>query len=85
MSTMPRRVPENAKLLFGPYEPPPLRTGDRATCLYRDALVVVTSWSDRRISWPRCLALGHRGGAGLLVEEELARAITHESAAALMY
>src|SRR5262249_7625408 len=62
-----RRVPENAKLLFGPYEPPPLQKGDRATCLSRDADVVITSWSDGRISWPRCRALGHRGGSGLLV------------------
>jgi hypothetical protein len=85
MSAMPRRVPEDCKLLFGPYEPPPLRKGDRATCLYWDARVVVTSWSDGRISWPRCRALGHRGGSGLQVEEELARAITHESAAALMF
>jgi hypothetical protein len=80
-----RHVPENARLLFGPYTPPPLRKGDRATCLYRDADVVITSWSSGRISWPRCQALGHRGGSGLLVEEELARAIRSESAAALEY
>ena len=71
MSTMPRRVPENAKLLFGPYEPPPLRKGDRATCFYRDSVVVITAWSDGRLSWPRCRALGHRGGSSLLVDEEL--------------
>jgi hypothetical protein len=80
-----RRVPENAKLLFGPYEPPPLRKGDRTRCLYRDADVVITSWSDGRISWPRCRALGHRGGSGLLVDDELARAVRSVSAAALMY
>ena len=79
------RIPKNARLLFGPYEPPPLQKGDRATCLYRDALVVVTNWSSGRISWPRCRAIGHRGGSGLLVDEELARAILHQSAAALMY
>jgi hypothetical protein len=27
MSTMPCRVPENRKLLLGPYEPPPLAKG----------------------------------------------------------
>jgi hypothetical protein len=85
MSTMPRRVPENANLLIGPYEPPPVTKGDRATCFYRDTAVVITSWSDGRIGWPRCRALGHRGGSGLLVDEELARAISSESAAALMY
>src|SRR5437763_7296911 len=80
-----RRVPDKYRLLHGPYEPPPLRKGDRTTCLYRDALVVVTAWSDGRIPWPRCRALGHRGGSGLLVEEELARAVRSESAAALCY
>jgi hypothetical protein len=47
--------------------------------------VVITSWSDGRISWPRCRALGHRGGSGLLVEDELARAVRGESAAAVMF
>jgi hypothetical protein len=85
MSAMPHRVPDNCKLLFGPYEPPPLAKGDRATCFYRDTAVVITSWSDSRLSWPRCRALGHRGGSGLLVEEELARAVRSESAAAIMF
>jgi hypothetical protein len=80
-----RRVPDNARLLFGPYTPPPLRKGDRTHCRYRDALVVVTSWSDGRISWPRCRALSHRGGSGLLVDDELARAVRNESAAAIMF
>jgi outer membrane lipoprotein-sorting protein len=48
--------------------------------------VVVTGWSDGRISWPRCRALDSRGhGSGLLVDEELARAVRSESAAAVMY
>jgi len=72
-------------LLFGPYRPPALRRGDRTHCLVRDALVVVTSWSDGRISWPRCRTLGHRGGSSLLVEDELAGAIRGESALALMF
>ena len=40
-------------------------------CFYRDADVVITSWSGGRISWPRCRAIGHRGGSGLLAVGEL--------------
>ncbi len=82
---MPRRVPENARLLFGPYTPPPLKRGDRATGLYRDSDVVITSWSDALISWPRCKVRGQRGGSGLLVDEELARAVRSEAEIAVAY
>jgi hypothetical protein len=34
------------KLLFGPYRPPHLCKGDRATCLYRGCEVIVTGWTD---------------------------------------
>jgi len=48
--------------------------------------VVVTGWSDARISWPRCRAVGTRGGgSGLLLDAELADAVRHESAEAIMY
>jgi hypothetical protein len=47
-----RGVPDKFRLLHGPYEPPPLRKGDRTTCLYRDADAVITGWSGGRISWP---------------------------------
>ena len=77
---------ECVKLLFGPYTAPPLRRGDRASCLYRDGLVVVISWTDAPIPWPRCRALdGPGGGSGLLVDEELARAVRRESAVSIMY
>jgi hypothetical protein len=50
---MPRRaVDDRLKLLHGPYRAPRLRVGDRATCLFRDCLVVVTGWTDAPISWP---------------------------------
>jgi hypothetical protein len=48
--------------------------------------VVITSWSDGRISWPRCRLLDtHGGGSGLLVDEELARAVRCESSLAIQY
>ena len=41
-------------LHFGPYRAPALKRGDRAFCLARDCLVVVTSWTGARLPWPRC-------------------------------
>jgi hypothetical protein len=77
---------DRVKLLFGPYRPLALRRGDQASCLLRNCDVVITGWSAGRISWPRCRALGTRGGgSGLLLDEELARAVRHESAAAVMH
>jgi hypothetical protein len=77
---------DRVQLLFGPYKAPALRRGGRAFCLLRDCTVVVTSWTDARVPWPRCRALDGPGrGSGLLLDEELARAVRHESAAAVMY
>src|SRR5438105_3906799 len=74
------------RLLHCPYHPPALRRGDLATCLLRDGEVVITGWSAARIAWPRCGALGtHGGGSGLLVDEELARAVRLEPAIAIRY
>jgi len=72
--------------LHGPYRAPALKKGDRGTCLFRDADVIVTSWTGARIPWPRCRLLeGKGGGSGLLVDEELARAVRCESALAVRY
>ena len=77
---------ERIRLLFGPYKALPLKGGDRVTCLFRDCEVIVTGWTDEPIPWPRCRALdGPGGGSGLLVDEELARAVRHEAAAAVMF
>jgi hypothetical protein len=82
---MPQRIDPH-QLHHGPYNPPAVRRGDRATCLYRDADLIVTGWSDARISWPRCRRLGSRGGGlGLLVHEELARAVRLELSTAIQY
>jgi hypothetical protein len=63
-----------------------LKRGDKAFCLVRDYPVVVIGWSNARISWPRCLPLDPpRCGRGLLIDDELARAIRHESAMAVAY
>jgi hypothetical protein len=68
------QVNEAIRLLFGPYRAPRLRRGDRAFCLLRDGPVVITSWTDAPIPWPRCRKLdGPGGGSGLLLDEELVR------------
>jgi hypothetical protein len=84
---MPRRgADDRVRLLHGPYLVPRLRRGDRAFCLYRDTDVVVTGWTDARISWPRCRPLDvPRTHPSLLVDDELARAVRQESAAAVRF
>ena len=79
--------PHRIKLLVGPYRAPPLKPGERAFCLFRDCDALVTSWTGARIPWPRCRPLrDYRGGGwGLLLDDELARAVRHESAAAICY
>jgi hypothetical protein len=73
-------------VLRGSYTPPDLQRGDQTGCLVRDCTLVVSSWSDAPISWPRgCPAVQSPGSASLIVDEELARAVRHESAAALRY
>ena len=81
---MPRTDPNKVRLLHGPNTTPKLRRGARATCLYRDKDVIVTGLSAGRIPWPLCKPIG-RGRPGLLVEEELARAIRCESSLAVQH
>ena len=42
-TAMPRR--HTPRLLHGPYNPPAVRRGDLATCLYRDSDVIITGVS----------------------------------------
>jgi hypothetical protein len=73
-------------LLFGPDRALAVKRGDRSQCLYRDATVVSTRWTDAPLPWPRCRPLDSSGaGSGLLVDEELARAVRHESAAGVAF
>jgi len=77
---------EKAALLFGPYKTPMVKVGDQVSCLGRDADVVIYDWSLAPIPWPLCYYAGTRAaGRGLLVDEELVRAIRQESAAALIH
>jgi len=71
-------------LLGAPYAAPPYFVGDDATCLFRDREVVISSWTMAPMAWPRCQVLGQQGGHGLLVDDELVRAIRTESAQAIM-
>jgi hypothetical protein len=77
---------DRLKLLFGPSRAPRLRKGDRATCLPLDTDVVITGWTDARISWPLCRPLDNRmGRPTILLDDELARAVRHEAAAAIRH
>ena len=73
------------QILRGIYQAPALELGDTAYCLFRGYRVEVTSWTSARIPWPCCIAVGGRGRSGLLVNEELARAVRSESVRSIIY
>jgi hypothetical protein len=77
---------DRTRLLFGPYKTPDLKAGERVLCAYRDADVIVYDWSSARVPWPLCYLAEKPGiGKGVLVDDELARAIRHESVIAVQY
>jgi hypothetical protein len=75
-------LPDQCRLLHGPYAAAALRVGDRTDCLMRGT-VVITSWTDARISWPRCRRPVGKSHPSLLLDHELARAVRTEAAAAV--
>jgi hypothetical protein len=81
MSTDSNKV----RLLFAPYHLRPVRIGERVWCQYRERLVQVHGMSDARTPWLLCRPIEGKGRPGILVEDELARAIRCESQLALMY
>ena len=81
----PEKYTEQTRLLNGPYRAPSVRVGGKVVCLIKGE-VVVTSWIDGLVSWPRCRPLNvPRGHPSLLVNEELARAIRSEAASSVMH
>lgn len=70
------------RLRFGPYRMRKKAVGDSVRCLYRQRKVVVTAISDAPIPWPRT---GNGAASGLIVCDDLERAITKESQAAVMH
>src|SRR5262245_66316749 len=80
-----RSCPNGCRLLHGPYRVPPLRVGDRETCLVRDCLCRVTGYSAGPIPWPMGVPAGGRSGPGFIVTEELARAVRVAAANAVRW
>jgi hypothetical protein len=78
------RIPDKSRLLRCPYRASALRVCDRADCLL-PGVVIITSWTDARISWPRCRRPEGKSHPSLLFDEELARAVRTEAAAAVMF
>jgi hypothetical protein len=61
---------ERMKLLYGPYKAPRLRRGDRGFCLFRDCDVIVTGWTDARISWPNSTSTPSGSYVNFLIKED---------------
>ena len=78
-------VDHRVSLLHGPYRAPRLRVGDRAACLCRDCDVKITGWTDAPFPWPQGVPVGGRSAPSILLDDELARAVRLESAAAIRY
>ncbi len=74
------------RLISGPYASPAWQRGRIVLCEYRDCDVRVTGWHHGPIPWP----VGRRaesrgGGAGLIIADDLARAVRTESEIAVAH
>jgi hypothetical protein len=69
------------RLHFGPYAAPHFQFGQRVKCLAR-GYVTITKLSDARIPWP--VGKGP-GGLGLVLCDDLAKAVRREAACAVMH
>ena len=70
-------------LLFGPYKPPTLSRGDRATCLFLETTVTITSRTDCSPFLALCRPFDNfNGRPTILLDEELAR-VTRDDLALL--
>src|SRR5262249_16417961 len=65
-----RNTADRVKLLHGPYETPQLRRGDWAFGLFRDCDFIMTSWTDARLPWPRCLPIDMQDAASPRLERK---------------
>jgi hypothetical protein len=72
-------------LLAGPAKATRVSIGERLSCLFRDCDVIIIGWREAGRYGPRCRDAESRSAPFLLVEDELARAIKTESAAALIH
>jgi DNA-binding Xre family transcriptional regulator len=75
---------ERIQLLGGPYEPPPVRVGQRLRCVLNGPDVRVCGWSDGPAPWPMG-RVGHGGRGAYIITDALARAVRAESAAAISH
>ena len=73
---------ERFKLLYGPYEVPECKLGDKLLCEYRDREVTVKGMTDALIQWP-CTSRSKRRSP--IVCGDLVRAIRTESEIAVAH
>ena len=73
---------ERFKLLYGPYEVPKRKLGDKLLCEYRDQEVTVKGMTDALIQWP---CTRRRNQLSPIVCGDLVRAIRTESEMAVAH